>query len=136
MIPREVIPLAVQRHHLLRMFPVSSGEIRRSTLVWVGNLKPSPASADYTVGLEYRIPDRPSVYVVTPELETRKGRRAEHLYADGCLCLYHHPTREWRCSMRLATTVVPWAAEWLLHYEIWLATGSWFGGGIHPRLTA
>ena len=32
--------------------------------------------------------------------------------------------------MLIATTTVPWAAEWLLHYELWLATdGTWCGGG-------
>ena len=29
--------------------------------------------------------------------------------------------------MLIVDTIVPWAAEWLLHYEIWLATGEWFG---------
>ena len=35
-------------------------------------------------------------------------------------------------NMLLATTIFPWTAEWLLHYEIWLATGEWTGGGYHP----
>ena len=34
--------------------------------------------------------------------------------------------------MFIADTIVPWACEWLLHYEIWLATGEWHGGGEHP----
>ena len=29
--------------------------------------------------------------------------------------------------MLIVDTIVAWAAEWLLHYEIWLATGEWFG---------
>jgi hypothetical protein len=31
--------------------------------------------------------------------------------------------------MLLATTVLLWAAEWLMHYELWLVTGQWHGGG-------
>lgn len=38
---------------------------------------------------------------------------------------------EWKPRMKLADTIVPWAAEWLLHYELWLATGEWGGGGVH-----
>ena len=34
--------------------------------------------------------------------------------------------------MLLADTIVPWAAEWLMHYELWLVTGEWTGGGDHP----
>lgn len=49
------------------------------------------------------------------------------------LGLYYPPAREWRQSMLLAGTILPWTSEWLLHYETWLATGVWTGGGIHPR---
>ncbi|MDY0295864.1 MAG: hypothetical protein RB296_00975 [Acidobacteriota bacterium] len=33
--------------------------------------------------------------------------------------------------MIIAKTIVPWASEWLIFYELWLATGEWLGGGIH-----
>jgi hypothetical protein len=36
--------------------------------------------------------------------------------------------------MLLTKSVVPWISEWLINNEIWLATGKWCGGGIHPRL--
>ena len=31
--------------------------------------------------------------------------------------------------MLIADTIVAWTCEWLIHYEIWLATGEWHGGG-------
>jgi hypothetical protein len=34
--------------------------------------------------------------------------------------------------MSIADTIVPWTAEWLVHYEIWLMTGEWYGGGDCP----
>lgn len=34
--------------------------------------------------------------------------------------------------MLIADTIVPWASEWLLHYEYWLSTGTWHGGGHEP----
>lgn len=32
----------------------------------------------------------------------------------------------------ISRTLVPWAAEWLLHYEVWTITGKWHGGGHEP----
>ena len=34
--------------------------------------------------------------------------------------------------MSIADTIVPWTAEWLVYYEIWLMTGEWYGGGDWP----
>jgi hypothetical protein len=45
------------------------------------------------------------------------------------LCLYY--PGQWRPDLLLSTTIVPWTAEWLMHYELWLATGHWTGGGHH-----
>jgi hypothetical protein len=46
------------------------------------------------------------------------------------LCLYYD---EFDGGQHLiADTVVPWISEWLFHYELWLSTGSWHGGGVHP----
>ncbi len=55
-----------------------------------------------------------------------------HRYGPSEPCLYYpgefDPDREF-----IADVVVPWASEWLLHYELWLITGEWLGGGVHPR---
>lgn len=32
--------------------------------------------------------------------------------------------------MTLADTIIPWTLDWLMHYEFWLATGKWRGGGV------
>ena len=34
-------------------------------------------------------------------------------------------------DMTIAKTILPWTSEWLVHYQLWLATGEWHGGGIH-----
>ena len=45
-----------------------------------------------------------------------------------CLCYGD----EFASDMLIADTYIPWAIEWLYYYEIWLVTGEWCGGGIHP----
>ena len=44
------------------------------------------------------------------------------------LCLFW---KNWDATMPLANTIVPWVADWLYYYEVWLFTGEWEGGGIH-----
>jgi hypothetical protein len=75
----------------------------------------------------------PSVRVVEPGLESRGGEAPPHLYRGEKLCLYYPRFNEWHGGMFLAHTIVPWTSEWLFNYELWLATGEWFGGGIHPQ---
>jgi hypothetical protein len=133
MILRAPVSLALQSQHLRRAYPDGAVTIRRSRLTWIGYLQPTPLSANYKIGIEYELADRPHVQVIDPVLESRNQKRAPHLLPDDCLCLYYHPAREWNRSMILADTIVPWASEWLLHYELWLATGVWSGGGIHLR---
>jgi hypothetical protein len=79
------------------------------------------------VRLDYRHGGFPRVGVLSPALESRLDQPLPHFYREGVLCL--HLEGEWHPDMFLATTTLPWASEWLVHYEIWLATGVWYGGG-------
>jgi len=76
--------------------------------------------------------DRLGVQILDPPLQDRQGERPPHMYPGNQLCLYLPRAKEWDPSMRLADTIVPWTSEWLLHYEVWQATGEWCGGGVHP----
>ena len=106
---------------------------QRDGIDWRGVLQPSELSQLYTVQLLYRAGGNPRVFVRRPTLEARAGRKPEHLYPDGSLCLFHPRRGEWLPSDVIAHTIIPWAAEWLFHYECWLFTGEWLGGGEHPK---
>ncbi len=130
----KAISLAVQAGHLRKCFPESRARIKRSQLTWVGELMPTPLSHEYTVRLRYKLHKCPDVDIVEPKLEKRDGQRPPHLFPKERLCLYLPEMGEWNGRQLLAGTIVPWISEWLLHYEIWLATGDWCGGGEHPDL--
>jgi hypothetical protein len=117
---------------LKKSFPDSTGGVHRNRLNWFTELQPSSLSDTYQIHLQYSLEKSPRVYVVRPELQKREGERPPHQYRDGSLCLYLPKSGEWEKEFYLADTIVPWASEWLLHYEIWLGTGEWCGGGIHP----
>ena len=80
---------------------------------------------------------QPDVIVHTPDLSSLAGTgKIPHTYAyDGegtRLCLWWPKGREWVPHMKLTDTFIPWTAEWLHFFELWLKTGEWLGGGEHP----
>lgn len=80
---------------------------------------------------------QPDVIVLTPDLSLLGGTgKIPHTYAyDGKgtrLCLWWPKGRQWVPDMKLTDTFIPWTAEWLHFFELWLKTGDWLGGGEHP----
>lgn len=128
---KEVNP-AVYKPLLKKLFPDSKILIRKGKLDWRVILKPSPMSNTYSIKLVYIQTSRPRVYLLEP-VPIRKGSKSiPHTYSKNELCLFHPRYNEWRSGLHVCDYIVPWICEWLLHYEIWYATGEWCGGGEHP----
>jgi hypothetical protein len=125
------LSLATQQGHLLRRYSDSWVIRLRERLVWMGELTPTEYSATYEVLIDYQVGKAPLVYVARPRLQLLEGQALPHVYPLNTLCLFLG-NREWHESIPIADTLVPWASEWLLFYELWLATGEWLGGGEHP----
>jgi hypothetical protein len=116
---------------LKRMPLTSSVTVKGGRLHWQGNLQPSRASRTFTLSLTHDGGDQtPAVTVVHPQLRTEEVERLPHVYPGDELCLCY--PSEWNAGKLIAYTIIPWAAEWLLQYEIFVATGSWHGGGHEP----
>lgn len=104
------------------------------------SLQPSEISRVYHCRIELpRAGNEPCAYVLSPDLlELANGQRAPHIYDQSGgrtkLCLFTPKNIEWHKSMWLSETLVPWTAEWLRYYEMWLADGIWQGGGEHPEV--
>ena len=104
---------------------------RQVEAVWQGFLQPSPLSENYLIRLRFRTGWNPETRVVSPELKVREGfKDLPHINPDGSLCL--HVMGDWQPWMHVADYIVPWVSTWLCFYEVWYATGNWFGGGTHP----
>ena len=126
------INLALQALHLEKLFSESTTSIQRNCLIWQGDIMPTALSQTYTVRLSYKLARTPRVHVLKPELIAPEGKRLPHTYSGKRLCLYFPGTGDWGGDMLLSNTIMPWISEWLYNYEIWLVTGEWYGGGIHP----
>ena len=104
-------------------------------LIWKGKLQPSDLSMVYDIKIIYKVGKDPDIYVINPmplplakdatELPHTYNHKKQHL------CLYHRLMNEWNGRKIIAKTIIPWTSEWLFHYEIWVATGIWNGGGMH-----
>ena len=128
------LSLAVQSVELRSKFPESKIALTKGTkLIWIGKLHPSHLSIVYTVQIIYQFGKRPEVRVLDPVLKTRPGEKIPHMFRGKDLCLYRSKYGEWVPSKLIASTIIPWTSLWLLHYEIWLASGEWCGSRAeHP----
>ena len=128
------ISLIVQEGTLKSTFPGCLVErTREEQLVWIHTLSPTPISATYRVLLIYQLTKGVKVFVKDPTLKLAEGKLTlPHVYSTPLqrLCLYYPGFREWDTGMLYTRTIIPWASEWLFHYESWVVTGNWHGGGI------
>ncbi|MFE9425300.1 hypothetical protein ACFYNO_20270 [Kitasatospora sp. NPDC006697] len=123
------LSLASQAFSLRHAYPQGRGRIERGgRLVFDVQLQPTIASCTYSVRIEYALGRQPQVRVLDPPLRLREGAsEIPHIYSANRICL--HLPDEWTADMQIADTIAPWLSEWLAHYELWLATGTWLGGG-------
>ncbi len=147
---KKIKSLGAQVHVMRLRWP--SFEVYRRTddkIIWLGELVGIERA--YVVSVEYGLPRDPMtdplfrhfplVRVMSPRLEPQWDAPEEaplpHVYfwepdiRLSPLCLFDPATGEWNHFDAVALTTIPWAADWLACYEIWLTTGRWCGGGRH-----
>lgn len=123
---------------LMAAYPTSKCEIRKKILWWFGKIRPTPLSKEYQVLMTFELWHTPAVWIFGDNLEGLDNPDFPHKYHIDSkaklvkICLYRY--REFSSYMFLSKTIIPWIVEWLYYYEIWLATGEWFGGGEHPNI--
>lgn len=128
---RKNLSLREQAYSIKTIFPqfelVSSSS---NKIVMTGNLQPTHLSCSYKIKLEYGLEGAPKVWVISPELKCYKNQPIPHMYEQDRLCLFYPKAKEWKRTMWISRTIIPWTSLWLKYYEIWQITGEWLGGGI------
>lgn len=118
-------------------YPESSGHIfHGGRLVWQATLRPSSISDVYQVSIDAKPQKFPMVWVSGGAIDRCKDLSLvphKFNYEDDSsrvqVCLQY---QDWSSDQLFTETVMPWCCEWIVHFEIWLATDKWHGGGIHP----
>ncbi|ADB40837.1 nucleotidyltransferase domain-containing protein [Spirosoma linguale] len=98
--------------------------LENGKLVAEGWIQPHELCGPYKVKIEYLPGMAPWVYIINPVIEPHP---AIHMYSDRSLCLHFADDHRWTDRTRIAETTVPWIAEWLVCYEVWLLTDTWIG---------
>ena len=130
--------LALQREKIKKDWP--EGEFKNVSykkFIWIVKIKPTYISRSYDIRLECEVNKPPYVYLYGENLKNLECSDFPHIY--GCNINKHEVRlclalpKEFNYSMFIADTIIPWTVEWLFYYEIWLYSGTWYGGGVHPQ---
>lgn len=118
------ITLDFQIFSIQQSFPSFKFYRNEKEAYWVGLLKPSSNSCTYTVKIIYKFKKPPKVFVLKPDIL----KSSPHIYSDRSLCLYYPFDKDYNNKLSvISDTIIPWTAEWLYYYEIWLNSGIWWG---------
>jgi hypothetical protein len=116
------LPIAIQQACIQERFP--QFKYSRQKNAWIGGFKPTTKSPEYLVMITYDLYRIPRAFVIKPTLHPD----TPHIYKEsGALCLYYPEDDSWNNRKLLGNTIFLWTAERLYFYELWLATGQWFG---------
>jgi hypothetical protein len=105
-------------------FPFLNPRISGLELTCRGRIQPTDQSPIYRIEVRYSPWSSPEVEVIEPRIGFTSGT---HMYHNGTLCLYDWREHPWQRRWHLHETIIPWTAEWLVFYEIWVLTGKWLG---------
>ena len=115
---------AIQAALVRKHFPFFECGLSRRSVECEGVITPSEGCASYVVKISYARGSIPRVKIKHPQITPSS---AIHMYGDGTLCLYEPRETPWKLSNNLHETIIPWTAEWLVFYELFLLHGKWLG---------
>ena len=107
-------------------FPCFKCSLHLGNLVCRGSITPSDGCSKYSVQICYKQNGIPEVRIINPTIPKDIWRKV-HIYDKGMLCLYDCREQPWKCTDNLHEKIIPWTAEWLVFYELFLICGKWLG---------
>lgn len=129
---------AIQFFNLRYQYPDMEIKLHKNKIQCWFTVSPTPLSKTYKNYMFFDGIKRPKVFLYGENVLKINDDNFPHFYDRNIenkeveLCLYYG--KEWDRTKLISETIIPWTVEWLAHYEIWLVTGKWNGGGKHPRL--
>lgn len=126
---------ALQLAALKGMFPFSTGSVEKGIVRWgCDGFQGSDSTGLYRIEIEGKPGRKPAVWLSGGSIDEESIEGAPHNYGidrDRLRVKVCLDRGDWREDQLYARTYVPWAMEWIVHFEIWCATGQWTGGGVH-----
>jgi hypothetical protein len=121
--------LSTQRRLLAACFPDLHCQIVNNVLVLTGWLQPDDCAGRYRVRIEYVAGREPNATILSPVISPSPKI---HMYNDHSLCLSFRPDLRWTERTPVYQYTIPWVAEWILYYEMYLLNGGTWEGPESP----
>ena len=122
---------AAEYRHFLRQktlieqhFPCFECHLYCNRLTCRGAITPSEGCDGYIIRIRYDYEKVPRVDIKHPHIIPSSKI---HMYGCGALCLYDPRETPWQRWHNVHETIIPWIAEWLVFYELYLICGKWVG---------
>jgi hypothetical protein len=115
---------AIQKALVEKHFVSVRCRLRHRHLKCEGVIVPSEDCAAYHVSIPYKQDNVPDVRITKPEIVPSQEI---HMDANGTLCLYKSTDDPWKPSDNILENIIPWTAERLVFYELYLLEGKWLG---------
>ena len=114
----------VQKALIEKHFPCFKCTLSHRRLRCEGLITPSDHCDTYKIAISYEQNGIPEVRIKEPEIAPSIDI---HMYGDGTLCLYKPSDDPWTVEDNVHEKIIPWTAEWLVFYELYLLYGKWLG---------
>ncbi len=121
---QEQAAFSSQVRRIMKYFPEFQCSSKKNILKCIGSIRPDERSPRYMIEIGYPMGGKPYVSIKSPDT-IAKART--HVYIDGFLCLYDPHKMPWQGTNNIHETIIPWIAEWLVFYELFLIEGKWLG---------
>ena len=114
----------IQKSLIEKHFPCFRCRLTHRHLKCEGIITPSENCNSYRIIISYEQGRVPRVCIKEPEITPFPEI---HMYGDGTLCLYKPTDDPWKRLDNIHEKIIPWTAEWLVFYELYLLCGKWLG---------
>jgi len=114
----------IQKALIEKHFPCFKCRLSHRHLECEGFITPSENCDTYRVAISYDQDGVPKVRIKEPQITPLASI---HMYRTGALCLYQPAEDPWKTSDNIHEKIIPWTAEWLVFYELYLMCGKWLG---------
>jgi hypothetical protein len=105
-------------------------KIKDAVLVCIGWLTSPDYKNKYKVEIRCVAEKEPWCKIVVPE--DIKPSSEIHMYDDRSLCLHYPPDMKWTGNTPIYRYTIPWVAEWISFYELYLVNGGKWKGRESP----
>ncbi|WP_282773611.1 phospholipase D-like domain-containing protein [Phaeodactylibacter xiamenensis] len=121
---KKKFPFALyQKSAIEKTYDFLKCKVNNGQLICTGDLQPDGCEK-YSIRIEFQAGFAPAVFITSHDIEPSNEI---HIYKDGSLCLFYPGDLKWKNNLRISEYIIPWVAEWIVFYELWLMTGEWMG---------